>query len=159
MVIRSDFRNYDSDIYQWQFPNDQILRLQGRPDTAVTTLDSAGFVARGDVFGFFGILALVREAENDPEGLSHIEHSKNLYRALPSVGKLPWFNKDLEELKHLIDTIRSRKVITAMAFTVDWDVINRQIEDPFHEPKREFRERDPITYMFAEIEDPIISRL
>lgn len=43
-----------------------------------------------------------------------------------------------------------------LLFTVDWDVIERQISDDSYEAMREKRARDPETFRFIDLENPVV---
>lgn len=77
----------------WRFPDDVKRNVCG--DLPLAWNDSELLAQRGDVFGLLAILALLREAM--AAWSSHDDaqrHVKNLYRALPSVLRLPWVMPD-----------------------------------------------------------------
>jgi hypothetical protein len=139
----------------WSFPNDDDLRESGRYGGVTNRHDTNGLFQRGDIYGFTAIVAAVRTYEvlGDP---LHTGACAYMYRALPSLYKLPWFASQRNLLESCLKAIRARVWMSFMNFDIDWDVINRQSADPEFEPKRELRKRDPVTWRFQQLEDPIL---
>ena len=139
----------------WTFPNDDELRETHRYGGVMIRDDVDGLFQRGDLYGFTAIVAAVRasETEGDPD---HSLACAFMYRALPSIYKLPWIVSQRKQLESCLMALRGRVWMSYMNFDVDWDVIDRQAADPNFEPKRELRKRDPITLRFQQLEDPIL---
>jgi len=110
--------------WQWDFP--------GLPTRSPSLLpnDSASLVSRGDIWGLTAIVGLVREAEAARNALSHVELSKDMFRALPSALKLPWMAPSADLLQGCVDRIRMREPLSAAMFDVDWSVIAGQVASP-----------------------------
>lgn len=139
----------------WSFPNDEELGRQFRFGGVTVRADLDGLFQRGDIYGFTAIVAAVRTYEvQDHE--RHGEACAAMYRALPALYKLPWFASQREALEACLNAIRVRVWSSALKFDVDWDVINRQTADPEFQPKRELRKREPLTYRFQQLKDPIL---
>jgi len=139
----------------WSFPNDQDMLRQHRYGGTVIRADTDGLFQRGDLYGFTAIVAAVRHAEAaDP--MRHTAACADMFRCLPALYKLPWFEQHRALLESCVHAIRSRVWVSLVAFDVDWDVINRQTADVEYQPKRELRMRDPLTWAFKALEDPIL---
>jgi hypothetical protein len=121
--------------------------------------NSDALMQRGDIFGFMAILATVREAEATGNGESHFVFCADLYRAIPAILKFPWLNEHFELFKECIVSIHHRMWTSRLLFSVDWEVIQRQILDPTFETERDRRRRDPESFRFIELEDPIVINL
>jgi hypothetical protein len=143
-------------LLPWQFP-DEALRMSDKTMIPVMhEADTANLFRYGTIHSFSAILGIVRAAGARGESSTLLSATKDLYRALPVVLKLPWFAEHRDQLIEQIETIRARDFLTFLLFDVDWEVINRQIADTEFEPVRERRKWDRATARFAELEDPIL---
>ncbi len=151
------YKDAEGSIFPYAFPNDEELRIQRRFVPTLTREDSMSLFARGDIYGFTAIVALVREAEAVGDAEMHWVHAANMYRAIPAVCRLPWFRDTAPLLWECVETIHRRGSVphTVLEFDVDWNVIRNQIEAPTHETIRERRPRDPVTRRFVDLADPI----
>lgn len=151
------YQGIDGSMLSYAFPNDEELRAQGRFVPTMAREDSMSLLARGDIYGFTAIVALVREAEALGDVRMHWIHAANMYRALPAVGRLPWFRRNMPLLRECVEVIHCRGSAPDeyLEFDVAWDVIEKQIAAPTHETIRERRPRDPVTRRFVDLEDPI----
>lgn len=147
----------DEWLFPYAFPNDDELRKQHRFVPTLALDDSKSLFARGDIYGFTVILALVWEAEAKGGAAEHWMHAANLYRAIPNVCRIPWFRRNLSLLRECVETIHCRGSVphALLEFDVDWNVIQNQIEAPTHETIREKRSRDPVTLRYVDLEDLI----
>lgn len=145
----------DNPLAFWGFPEDEFARANYSP-TTFTKYNSQGLVERGDLYGFFAVAALVRDAEavGDPD--LHWHYISDLYRAIPAIAKTPWFKPHLNQLRECIENIHQRFMTSYYLCRANWGVIQKQIEDPAFETIRERRPRDPKTLRFYDLEDPII---
>jgi hypothetical protein len=117
-MMVSSYRAQSGIHSSWVFPD------ADHPRTAIFVEgDTSALLAREDVWGLFGIIALVREAEARGDGLSHMECCKDLYRALVPVVKIPWVRRSAPLLKSCVDAIRERVYLSSAMFDVDWSVI------------------------------------
>lgn len=148
------YRDLKSDL--WRFPNDEELNDEHRWTYTYGDHNSEMLVARADIYGFMAITGLVRLAEAMADDLWHLFHTKNMYAALPAVVRLPWFKNHYDLLRRCVTKLHHRVATSARNLEVKWDVIERQIEAPVHEPCRELRPRDPITLRFVGLESPVI---
>lgn len=142
-------------IKLWRFPGDDEHTSDGLPP--VFLQDVRGLKARNDLWGLVGALIRVRQMEASINEISHLEASKNMFRALPGALKQPWLRPHADDLLECLERVRSRMFLTAFMYDVDYDVILRQADDPNHQPCLESRKLDPITHRFVEMEDPIIA--
>ncbi|BFI95691.1 MAG: hypothetical protein RSP_12010 [Rhodanobacter sp.] len=148
-VIRS-MRKENDYGWEWHFPGTASRCFSVRPD------DSDGLVGIGSIWSLTAIVALVRQAEVEGDGLSHIELSKNMYRVLPAILRLPWMAPSTELLKDCINQIRARVPLSEAMFDVDWSVIARHTADPAYGASRERRPLDLQTDRPFDFEDPIL---
>lgn len=139
----------------WWFPGDDERGKAGHP-VGCLGADSGGLVARNDIWGLIGALIQVRLHEAAGDAASHLESSKDAVRSIAGAARLPWVRPFARELIDLVDQIRRRVVTTSLLFDVDREVILRSADDPAYEPCRERRGRDPATYRFVEIDDPVL---
>lgn len=156
--LLSIYENAGRVHYPWSFPNDTELHAQNRFVPVVARDDSVALFARGDLYGFTAIVGLVSEAEASGDAEAHWLHCANMFRALPAVARIPWIYPHYNRLRECVYAIYARNRTTQMIITVDWDIIDRQIQAPVHETIRERRPRDPKTYRFADLEDPVVYR-
>lgn len=118
--------------------------------------DTQRLVYRGDLWGFVGALALTRLYESSGRFVQHCIASQDMFRALPGALKEPWLRPLCGDLLRQLGKLKSRVPYASMMYDIDEDVIVRQADDPEFEPFRDWRRRDPKTYRFLEIEDPIL---
>lgn len=151
------YRPADGSMLAYAFPNDKELLAQKRFVPIIVREDSTSLLARGDIYGFTAIVALVREAEAMGDAKKHWTHAANMYRAIPAVCRLLWFRGTTPLLRECVETIHRRGSVPypMLEFDVDWGVIHDQIKAPVHETIREKRPRDPITDRFVDLSDPI----
>jgi hypothetical protein len=143
-------------IIHWKFPNwDQ--RLEDRTLIPVLMQEDTHTLFTGnDWYSFVAILGVVRLADAIGDSDLHGKASRDMFRALPAVLKLPWFRQHAESLIPQLEKVRNRMLFSVFMFDVDWDVIWRQVDDPNHQPNRLRRPRDPVSGRFVDIEDPIM---
>lgn len=146
------------ELNPWAFPNDQELDEQRRFIQTMIRDDSHALFSRGDIYGFTVIVGLVREAEAAGDTRSLLIHLTNMYRAFPSVARIPWFRNHINLLRECVDAIYYRNLVVRMAFDVDWAVIKKQINAPIHETIRHLCPRDPVTQRYILPVDPIVFR-
>jgi len=143
-------------LVYWKFPN-QADRLADRSHVPVLVeTDTQGLFACNDHYSFIAILGVVRLADETGDSDLHWNASKDMFRALPALLKLPWFRENAESLIRQLERVRCRMLVSSLMFDVDWDVIWRQVDDPNHQPNRNRRPLNPATARFVEIEDPIM---
>lgn len=142
-------------IPQLKNPGMVVFKFQDALPTAWLG-DSSVAVARGDIWGLTLAVWAARLAEAGRDEHAHLEHCKNMYRALPKVLQTPWIAKALPSLKECLADVQRGFHYSKAMFDVDWSVIARQAADPMFEPCREWRPKDPATGRFLDIEDPIL---
>lgn len=142
----------------WKFPENERLRPCKR-QIVVDINDTQRLVYRGDFWGFVGALALVRFYEGTGNCLQHCSASRDMFRALPGALKEPWLRPLANDLVARLRRLQRRSPYASMMFDVDEEVILRQADDADFEPHREWRRRDPRTFRFVEIEDPVLQSI
>jgi hypothetical protein len=154
--LLSPYRQPEHSLIVWKLPNDEELRARRHWVPTLCIQDTHSLFCRGDFWGFQIIVGLVRLAEAEGSAESHWMGCEDMYRALPAALKEPWLRPHADLLCACIEQIRSRSGITRMLFDVDMETIKRQALDPEHETIREYRPRDPETFRFVDLEDPIL---
>ncbi len=108
--------------FQWQFP------------TSLNTItlvdeihDTEALVQRKDFWGFFGIVALVRDAEARRDYRAHVARCKDMYRALPAAADVPWVTPSASLLRACADELRSR-VLLSSATPLTEEELNAEAE-------------------------------
>lgn len=147
--VIDSFRSRSAGGYLWRFPSGTDTFTMFRDDTGP-------LVARGDIWGFFGIVALVKLAEATADAIAHAERCKNLYRALPAVLKVPWAAPARDLFRQCLEGMQARMPLSLLLFDVDWEIIDALAASPMYQPCREKRPRDPETLRFVEYDDPIL---
>lgn len=112
---------------RWQFPNDEVLRENGRLPYPCAFDDTTHLVERGDICGFMAILGLIRLAEAQRDGDRHSAYSRDLYRAIPAIAREPWLQPRVDVLLDLIERVLHRVPLSTITFRVRWDVVRGQI--------------------------------
>jgi hypothetical protein len=141
----------------WVFPGDDELFRRRHYRMAFAFSGWTGnLVARGDLWGFLGVLFEVRMQEALSNQGAHLQACRDMYRALPNVLKLPWVAPHEEALFSACERVRRRSEYSFMMFDVDRETIRSQTADPEQEPMRECRKRDPRTLRFLDVADPTL---
>lgn len=149
-------RNPEESFEAWSFPeNDSCEDPSRRFPPVLYHFDSDMLFARGDLYGFMGILGLVREAEALRDEHGYRYYLAQLFRAFPAVARLTWIRPHLEIFIECLERLQSRTPSTFVRVSVRWDVIRRQIEADTYETRREYRPRDPVSGRFLDLEDPV----
>ncbi|EQD67436.1 hypothetical protein B1B_05933, partial [mine drainage metagenome] len=130
----------------WRFPNDEELRERRHWVPTLLEKDTSSLVRRGDIWGFIAAIWVARMCEAQGELDYHFTAFMDVYRAAPAALKEPWLASHADQLFALLETVRYREPSTFIMFDVDLDIIKRQASDPIHEPLREYRPRDPLTW-------------
>lgn len=149
----------DSFLRPWRFPNDDSLRAAVLFCTPTVRWDSDTLYQRGDVYAFTVIVGLVREAELKPDPERHLFHSKNMFRTLPAVARMPEFRPHYELLKRCVANVIPFGSVTRFIYDVDWRVIERQVNADHHETSPSRYRLDPKTFRPIVPEDPIVPRV
>ncbi len=144
------------DLMPWKFP-DELQRLERRDFSPVMSVtDTANLFLYGTPHSFAVLLGVVRVAESRRDIELHVRASQDLYRALPFILRAPWFKESREDFIALLNQLRSRVLLSARLFDVDWDVVFRQESDLGISLCRWKRPRCPASGRFADLEDPIL---
>lgn len=115
---------------RWVFPTGHPRLGRETCPNSYGREDTHNLVARGDLFGFFAIVAAVRMEETDGDGIDHPVYTADMYRALPAILKIPWVAPSRQLLEECLDGLRYRMPLTMDRFRVDWNLIDRQAADP-----------------------------
>lgn len=142
-------------ISMWWFPGDD-QRLADRTYVSVLYSDTQRLVYRNDLWGFIGTLIRTRQTEAACDAEGHVLSSKDMIRSLPGALRLPWLRGLASELLTLVNSVRCRMQYSASLYDVDMEIVLRQADDPDYEPCRERRKRDPKTWCFIDVEDPVL---
>lgn len=139
----------------WKFPvdDDDVWRRRTAPAFEFNT---AGLVARNDLWGLIGVVMLVRLYEATRETVRYLDACQDMVRALPGALRLPWIRPFADQMIDCVDRIRVRDFYALLFFDIDREIILRQADDSTYEPCRELRTIDPATGCFVEIEDPVL---
>jgi hypothetical protein len=144
------------DLMPWKFP-DERQRLERRDFSPVMSVtDTDNLFLYGTPHSFSVLLGVVRVAEWRRDIELHVRASQDLYRALPFILRAPWFKESREDFLALLHQLRSRVLLSARLFDVDWDVVSRQESDLAISLCRWKRPRCPDTGRFVDLEDPIL---
>jgi len=131
-----------SDFDFWDFPNDKFTTNPYLPPNFALLQDTYTLSQRGDEYGFFALLYLLRKAENDKENMLHLELMQLVYNAFPALCRNPYFKKKWHELLKVVETLQNRVITTSILIKPDTDVIKKQIYAKEHITLRHCQQRD-----------------
>ncbi|MEZ5506442.1 MAG: hypothetical protein R3F38_10880 [Gammaproteobacteria bacterium] len=138
----------------WDFPQPVHANQGDYPFPPIYLYDSEGLFERGDVFGFTGILYLVRKAEAERDSDRHFDAMMHAYRAFPAMCRTTPILSRWREALHCLRLIHARVLTTTMLLRPNIDIIEKQIMSKTHITRRISRERDQLTGRFSDIELP-----
>lgn len=139
----------------WIFDDEEKRIAERRYVETWLRSDTQPLVERGDLDGFTVILGLLRFAEAANDSHSHVLFSRDLYRALPAVARIPWFKVHRQLLCYCVQRVHLRDTLSWQHWGVDWDLINAQINADVHETIRYRCPRDPQDGRFITPKDPV----
>lgn len=145
----------------WNFPGDDKtdVPFENRRPLVFTHMDSPSLLARGDLYGFIGLLSLVRERElslnTRYDQFLYVSFFADMVRATSSVARLPWMRDHWELLKICIDSMYMKNLLLFQTLLIDWSVIERQKNEAEFEPCAPIRALKNGTQGWKDIEDPI----
>lgn len=137
------------------FIGGRAWRLPDGDDLASTTWWSTGLVYRGDIWGLYALIGMIRWSELEGDLHHHLGASQDAFRALPALLRLPWAAPSVRQLYELIERIRNRMPYSDRLFRVDWDVIESLASRPDFIADRDQRPRG-VDGRFMTYPDPII---
>jgi hypothetical protein len=140
---------HDSDELPYRFPVDLPVTDIWCWDEPCRRDDSASLAKRGDIYGLFAILALVREAEAKNDFQNHIFHLRNLCQSLPLLGRFEWARRDYSLLFDSVLCLRNRVDNTKSRLGIYWYRITDYFLDPTDRPNALFDAIDPGTLLPA----------
>ena len=142
-------------FHYWLFGDEEQRIAERRYVETSLRSETQPLVERGDLDGFTIILGLMRFAEAANDSHSHVLQSRDLYRALPAVARIPWFKAHRQLLCYCVQRAHHRDTLSWQHWGVDWKVINAQIDAEVHETIRYRCPRDPRDGRFITPKDPV----
>jgi hypothetical protein len=142
-------------FHHWIFGDEEQRIVERRYVETWLRSDTQPLVERGDLDGFTVILGLMRYAEAANDSHAHVMHSRDLYRALPAVARIPWFKEHRQLLCYCVQRVHLRDTLSWQHWGVDWETINAQIDAEVHETIRYRCPRDARDGRFITPKDPV----
>ncbi|WP_288131583.1 hypothetical protein [Microbulbifer sp.] len=137
----------------WNFPELEFFHYTTKPPSIYRDNFSHLFEF-GGVYGFIGILMLLREAEVQSDATKHFEILEYAYKAFPGFSRHPDFIDYWREFLDALLSIHVNLFTSAMLIQPKEDVIERQIFSEKHISNRYERPWSPATGRFEELEVP-----
>ena len=144
--------NTNSSIYIWRLPAIKVKEKDYSP--IILKEDSNGLFERGGMYGFIGILILLREAELNNDSFLHEVYLKDAYRALAGFCRNKAFKYRWEEFYDALKDIHSNMYSSERLVRPKRDVIKKQIFSKNHITIRAVRPRSLKDFRFIEPEIP-----
>lgn len=116
--------------------------------------DSDTLFQRGDIYGFIGILYLVRKAEIKNDVDTHAIHLRYAYKAFPALCRYHHFKHARDELLTALVRIHRRMRSSLYTIAPDFNTLERQILAKELITLRVRRPRHPINRAFIELKAP-----
>lgn len=159
-AVEASLSRWKGDEYPyWVFEDDQQRIAECRWVETLLRDDTQPLVERGDLDGFTVILGLLRVAEAANDSHSHVRFSRELYRAFPAVGRIPWFKEHRLLLRYCVQQVHWRDNLSFNQWAVNWNLINSQIDAEVHETIRYRCPREPREGRFILPKDPVRAML
>ena len=117
--------------------------------------DAKGLYERGDVFGFMGNLALVKQAEIESDFDDLYFNLLYLYSSLPALGRIGIFNDVWEDILKIIIEIQCHYLAITGLLWPNQKMMKRQVQSQEHITQRALRRRDTKTRRFKELPLPV----
>ncbi len=153
------FKQYtiDSPITRWAFDNlEPFILSENDRARLILVDDSDGLFRMGGVYGFIGILMLLRKAELDKDASRHFELMKDAYRAFPGFCRNRHFKSHWKEFLDALICIHGNMHTSSMLIKPRIGIIRQQIYAKEHITERSLRPRSPVDGTFIELEDPFV---
>lgn len=122
-ISKSKLKRLTDSYLRTNFIGARAWRLPGEDKAMYTTWWPTGLVYRGDIWGLFALIGMVRLAELEGDFLGHIDASKHAFRALPAMLQIPWAKSSVPQIYDLIEAVRIRMPYSLNIFSVDWNII------------------------------------
>lgn len=114
----------------WNFPIDSFFHKE-KYEQFIYRDNSKALLNFGGVFGFIGILMLLREAELNKDATTHFLLLQDAYRALPGFCRHRYFRDHWEKFFESFYSIHFNMYLSAMFLLPKIDIIEKQIfSDP-----------------------------
>ncbi len=138
----------------YHFPNDGLGLDLSECGPPCRRKQSPLLLMRGDIYAFFAILALVREAETLDDTADHIRQIQCLYYCLASLGRFSWTHKEFGLLCLAVRNNHLSVRKSAVSIGVDWEALSGQFYDPEYEPDPRKRRLDAETGFPVPVANP-----
>ena len=142
-LLRGSIQPEDS-WFGWEFPNDEYIRRTRNWRPVGLVCDTNNLVERYDLWGFTAIVATVRLAEVQGKDMLHMACCMDMYRALPAALMTPWLRNSASHLVECMTSLRYRRVVSIIHFSIDWKEILSQTNHLL--ASTEEQRNDPATY-------------
>ena len=114
---------------RWEFKDVEPFRLSTTQKSQLILLnDSDRLYHLGGVYGFIGILMLLRQAELKGDALRHFLLLQDAYRAFPGFCKNPYFQDHWEALLDALVVIHGNLTTSLMLVRPRTDVLKHRVE-------------------------------
>ena len=138
----------------WEFPQHRYKESGELLFRANLLNDSKSLLQRGDIYGFIGILYLVRKAEADNDVELHLEFMKDAYTAFPAAFRHPNFRPRWRQFYDCLFWVHARVPMSLTLCRPKKSVLESQIYADQHTPCRVLRPRNKKGFRFTELELP-----
>lgn len=142
--------------YDWIFPIwSRRFKLYAVLPPILMKEDSKGLYERGDIFGFIGNLALVRQAEITGDIDNLYFHLLYLYASLPALGRISIFKDVWEDILDIIIEIQCNYLTITGLLWPNREMMKRQVKSKDHFTQRSLRPRVMKTGQYRELPLPV----
>jgi len=143
---------FEGRIPMWNLPEGQYGEPHLRLKFAVEDVES--LFRRADIYGFIGILYLLRLSEAKKEGLTHFNLIGVAYRALAGLCRHPGFKKYWRVFYEAVNKLQSRVPTSLLLLEGLPDIIEAQIKASEHIYHMEDNHPPLLKYRYVEPEYP-----
>jgi hypothetical protein len=144
---------YGNELY-WEFPQPTHKELQNRRLLPILLDDNTTLFYRGDLYGFMGILYLLRASEIEGNFCDFVYYLGQAYRAFPGFARTNYFRSYWPDLLHHLEILSYRMAGAPFVIRPRKKTIRNQINSEEHVTWRGLRPRDPGNGRFTELERP-----
>lgn len=137
----------------WKFPEAEHCEKFDLHPSYTPIFNTQDLIERGDVYGFAGILYLLRRAEAEKKALMHLEFIKDAYQAFPGMCRTSPIRNRWKEALECLTIIQARVPTSVLLVRPNLDVIQKQIEAKTHITRRALRPRNKDTQRFLDLEE------
>lgn len=137
----------------WKFPEAADNKNFALQPSTIPISNTQGLIERGDVYGFAGILYLLRRAEAEKNTLLHLNYIQDAYQAFPGMCRTTPIRKRWEEALECLMIIHARVPTSLLLVRPNVDVIQKQIQAKTHITIRALRPRNKDNHRFLDLEE------